>query len=135
MSEHDKYRGMTYPWFLRFKLVQAFWRRFMCPKEIHLFDEVLSGGSPWHHYLVCDAPTQKEKTMLDLLNDQPKMKQCPVCYTLVTETSDTCAICRHRFNERSKNLFPTGLIAIGVLGCIVVVAGFMYLFLSQVPIK
>jgi len=27
----------------------------MCKREMHLWDEVLSGGCPWEHYLVCDA--------------------------------------------------------------------------------
>ena len=51
----EKYRGMTYPKFLAWGLSRKLWRRFMCRKEMHLFSEVLSGGSPWHHYLVCDA--------------------------------------------------------------------------------
>jgi hypothetical protein len=31
------------------------WRKRKCVKGIHLWDEVLSGGAPWRHYLVCDA--------------------------------------------------------------------------------
>ena len=54
-GELNRYRGITYPSFLRNKFIQKLWRRYMCKREIHLFDEVLSGGNPWSHYLVCDC--------------------------------------------------------------------------------
>ena len=55
---HEKYRGITYPkiicW-LPWEWGLKLWRRLMCKREMHLWDEVLSGGCPWEHYLVCDA--------------------------------------------------------------------------------
>lgn len=49
------YVGLTYPDFLEWKiwrkLVYRLWKKFLCPKHIHLFDECLS--DEW--YLVCDA--------------------------------------------------------------------------------
>lgn len=59
MIEIPKYRGITYHFFLRylinFRWFRKFWRNHYCRKEQHLFDEVVSGGSSWRHYLVCDA--------------------------------------------------------------------------------
>ena len=49
------YKGYTYPWFLRNRLTRWFWKKWFCKHNQHLFDEVLSGGSPWRHYLYCDA--------------------------------------------------------------------------------
>jgi len=47
--------GMTYPSFIGWKVFRWFtyrlWKRFLCPKGIHLFDEMLSS----EHVLVCDA--------------------------------------------------------------------------------
>lgn len=46
-----KYRGISYPSFLSNTFILWFWRRFMCPRNYHLFDEVESDK----HYLVCDC--------------------------------------------------------------------------------
>lgn len=46
-----RYVGLTYPRFLCWRPIRALWRRFMCPKKMHLFDEVASS----EHFLVCDA--------------------------------------------------------------------------------
>jgi hypothetical protein len=58
-TEIYKYRGLTYHFFLhyliRYKIFKKFWRKCYCSQEVHLFDEVLSGGNPWEHYLVCDC--------------------------------------------------------------------------------
>lgn len=44
------YRGITYPPFLGYLL--GIWRKFMCPRHYHLFDECWSLES---HDLYCDA--------------------------------------------------------------------------------
>ena len=55
----NKYRGITYPKFLRGRIVHRLWKRFMCPRNRHLFDEVWSPSSVEYvaddHYLYCDA--------------------------------------------------------------------------------
>ncbi len=52
----DGYRGLSYPGILLRWAWQVFiWRRFFCQREIHLFDEVWSGGGDAPHYLSCDA--------------------------------------------------------------------------------
>lgn len=43
------YVGLTYP--KLFGLNVWLWKKFMCPRHIHLFDECLSS----EHVLVCDA--------------------------------------------------------------------------------
>jgi len=48
----NEYRGITYPKFLRGKIVHWLWKRFMCGRNRHLFDEVWSLDD---HYLYCDA--------------------------------------------------------------------------------
>ncbi len=54
----DKYRGISYPPILAWQPFFWLWRKFACPRDWHLFDEVLSGayakGVSGHH-LVCDA--------------------------------------------------------------------------------
>ena len=57
MQSNFKYRGITYPSFLRHRFIQKLWKKYMCQKrEIHLFDEVLTSGSTdGNHYLVCDC--------------------------------------------------------------------------------
>jgi len=52
-----KWRGMTYPKIFTNKLVHFLWKRYLCPQEKHLFDEVESGigGGDIEHYLHCDA--------------------------------------------------------------------------------
>ena len=56
---YPTFRGLTYPHrIIRFGWQSWLWRKVFCKREIHLFDEVLSGGSEdpvWDHYLVCDA--------------------------------------------------------------------------------
>lgn len=47
-----KFRGLTYPHFLGCWPLFQLWRRFMCPRDRHLFDETWSLEA---HYLVCDA--------------------------------------------------------------------------------
>jgi len=48
----SKYRGITYPRIMGNRFVRWFFRRFMCPREIHMFDECWSLDD---HCLVCDA--------------------------------------------------------------------------------
>lgn len=57
MNSISKYHGVTYPtFFIRWNWQLWLWRKVMCCREIHLFDEVLSSSDiPWPHYLVCDA--------------------------------------------------------------------------------
>lgn len=45
------YRGISYPLFLARWPFKLLWLRFMCPREMHLFDEYVSD----RHGLVCDA--------------------------------------------------------------------------------
>ena len=47
-----RYIGLTYPKILDNRFMLWLWKRFMCPKEKHLFDECES-DSDW--YLSCDA--------------------------------------------------------------------------------
>lgn len=47
----SKYRGISYPRFLQFDWLLSIWKRLMCSKEYHLFNECLS----MKHYLYCDA--------------------------------------------------------------------------------
>ncbi len=47
----NKYIGITYPGFLGWKFIRTLWKKFMCPRNMHIFDEVLSDK----HYLVCDS--------------------------------------------------------------------------------
>lgn len=46
------YRGVTYPKVFSYRWVQCLWKKYLCPKDMHLLDEVMSMDS---HYLVCDA--------------------------------------------------------------------------------
>jgi len=46
-----KYRMITHPKFLEMSFIKKLWKRFLCTKEIHMFDECLS----LEHYLYCDA--------------------------------------------------------------------------------
>lgn len=48
---YHEYWGITYPRLLKYKLCNYIWKKLMCPKQMHLLDEVLSD----RHYLVCDA--------------------------------------------------------------------------------
>ncbi len=54
-GEFHKYHGITYPSFLTWKIwkwaVFPLWKKFMCSKNIHLFDECAS----LEHILHCDA--------------------------------------------------------------------------------
>ncbi len=47
-----EYRGVTYPSFLCHSWILWLWRKFMCPKNIHLLDECASLDD---HFLSCDA--------------------------------------------------------------------------------
>lgn len=51
----NRYVGLTYPRFLGWKiwrdLIARLWKKFLCPRHIHMFDEVASS----EHYLVCDV--------------------------------------------------------------------------------
>lgn len=53
----NPYVGITYPKVFRFKLVQWLWKKYMCPRHRHLFDEVWAPGGYFDdgHYLYCDA--------------------------------------------------------------------------------
>ena len=46
------YKGFTYPKIFGNRLVWKLWKKYLCPKHIHLLDEVWS-DSEW--YLSCDA--------------------------------------------------------------------------------
>lgn len=46
------YRGISYPAILGRWPIFNLWKKFMCPRNYHLFDECLSDDD---HYLVCDA--------------------------------------------------------------------------------
>ena len=48
-----KYIGITYPDIFYGRIRLWLWRRFMCPKNKHLFDEVWTSDED--HYLYCDA--------------------------------------------------------------------------------
>ena len=48
-----KYIGLTYPKIFSGRIGLWLWRRFMCPKNKHLFDEVWASEDC--HYLYCDA--------------------------------------------------------------------------------
>jgi len=48
----SKYVGITYPSFLYNRVVHWLWKRYMCPRNRHLFDEVWAVDE---HYLYCDA--------------------------------------------------------------------------------
>lgn len=51
----NSYVGITYPKFLSWKIwakpINHLWKKFLCNRNIHLFDEVWSQ----EHYLSCDA--------------------------------------------------------------------------------
>ncbi len=47
----NRYVGLTYPRFLDFGFIHRLWKRFLCPKQIHLFDEC----DALSHTLNCDA--------------------------------------------------------------------------------
>ncbi len=49
---NNKYTGITYPKVFQYRWILALWKKFMCSKRKHLFDEV---WSPMDHYLYCDA--------------------------------------------------------------------------------
>ncbi|KKN91207.1 hypothetical protein LCGC14_0220750 [marine sediment metagenome] len=55
MEKLNDYMGITYPSFLYWRIwrrtVWYLWKKFLCPKNVHLFDEVLSS----EHTLVCDV--------------------------------------------------------------------------------
>lgn len=46
-----RYYGITYPQFLCKSWILNLWRRFLCKRNMHLFDECFSSK----HYLSCDA--------------------------------------------------------------------------------
>lgn len=53
----EKFHNLSYPGFLDNKLAKWFWKKWYCPQNMHLFDEVLSSseaGTPGH-YLGCDC--------------------------------------------------------------------------------
>ena len=47
-----RYHGITY-WPALPLWVLGLWKRIMCRRNCHVFDEVVSSGD--HHYLICDA--------------------------------------------------------------------------------
>lgn len=51
LMKMNKYFGISYPGFLCKNKILELWKRFMCKRNWHLFDEVLSEK----HYLSCDA--------------------------------------------------------------------------------
>lgn len=46
------YVGLTYPKIFSNKLARWLWKRYLCSKNCHLFDECMSDS---YHYLSCDA--------------------------------------------------------------------------------
>lgn len=50
-----KYRGITYPDIFDHEWLRRLWQRYVCPREIHLFDEVESADFEDGHRLYCDA--------------------------------------------------------------------------------
>lgn len=53
------------------------WRKHNCVRGRHLWSEVLSGGAPWRHYLVCDAC----QLMIDIAGVDTTYAKVPVeCY-------------------------------------------------------
>lgn len=58
MRVTNQYTGITYSRLLDNRLALWLWRRFMCHRQQHLFDEVWAVKSedyPDNHYLHCDA--------------------------------------------------------------------------------
>jgi len=57
MKTLNDYTGITHiP--IRFDFLYKLWKRFLCKRNIHCFDECVSGADlpyTWNHYLVCDA--------------------------------------------------------------------------------
>lgn len=55
----SRYVGITYPmFFFRWEWQYRLWKRFMCRRHMHLFDECLSSpddNGKLPHVLVCDA--------------------------------------------------------------------------------
>lgn len=52
------YMGITYSRILDNRLARWLWKKLMCPRHHHLFDEVWTVKSedyPDNHYLYCDA--------------------------------------------------------------------------------
>jgi len=53
--KRSSYVGLTYPGFLEWKIwektVRRLWKRFLCTRNVHMFDEEASR----EHVLVCDA--------------------------------------------------------------------------------
>ena len=54
MAKFDgkRYIGLTYPRIFANRFVRIFWKRFLCPRNMHQFDEMLTIDE---HVLVCDA--------------------------------------------------------------------------------
>jgi hypothetical protein len=50
-NKMSPYIGISYPSILTGKITRGVWKRFMCKRHYHLFDEVVSD----RHYLYCDA--------------------------------------------------------------------------------
>lgn len=46
------YNGYTHFWPFNGKYFFKLWKRFLCKRGIHLWDEVYTG---WEHYMICDA--------------------------------------------------------------------------------
>lgn len=82
-----RYVGLTYPGFLSRWPFRALWRRFMCPRKMHLFDEVASSG----HYLVCDACELSVHIALIETSEQACARAGRLRYieTTATERSET----------------------------------------------
>lgn len=70
---NTKYVGITYPKIFRNKISRFLWKKYLCPKNMHLFDECMS----MEHYLVCDccgfsvhiACTQTEKEACEMAEE------------------------------------------------------------------
>lgn len=82
-----RYVGLTYPGFLSRWPFRALWRRFMCPKKMHLFDEVASS----EHYLVCDVCNLSVHIALIETSEQAcaRAKHLRYIETTATERSET----------------------------------------------
>lgn len=64
MGKEQKYHGFSHPRFLGWLGVRWAWKKLLCPRGMHLWDEMLGTGMiggedyerpGWEHCLYCDA--------------------------------------------------------------------------------
>jgi len=73
---------MTYPSFLCKDWILKLWKKFMCKRQMHLFDEV--GSFDGDGYLHCDAcglhvVIKRTAYFVDLCECYPNYKECSKC--------------------------------------------------------